>query len=181
MASMNRNLNLEEVNSDAFMGIPFLSHQSVVQKVIFWGSVALCVVLNLAGNFFFGLGTAITSIITVLPLSLGVAFGCNYNEDLSLIRYLVLILSRPSKVYVTKPTEDLEQLHILTKKAKSEAELEERQKVTPEQQKQLLIKFVVGVVIGIVFLIIIMAVLNQPKEEELHHTLSMACQSRNGV
>lgn len=181
MASMNRNLNLEEVNSDAFMGIPFLNHQTVMQKVIFWGSIASCVIFNLAGNFFFRLGTAATSIITLVPLALGVAFGCNYNEDLSLIRYLILILSRPSKVYVTKPTEDLEQLHKSEERLKNETELEEQKKVTPEQQKQLLIKFIVGVVIGIIFLIIIMVVLNQPKEEELHHTISMVYQNRNGV
>ena len=36
MATMNRNINLEEINADAFMGIPFLNHQTIIQKVEFW-------------------------------------------------------------------------------------------------------------------------------------------------
>lgn len=37
MASMNRNVNLEEVNTDAFMGISYLNYQSMLQKVVFIG------------------------------------------------------------------------------------------------------------------------------------------------
>ena len=39
MASMNRNVNLEEVNTDAFMGISYLNYQSMLQKVVFIGGI----------------------------------------------------------------------------------------------------------------------------------------------
>lgn len=35
MASMNRNVNLEEINTDAFMGITYLNYQSLAQKFLF--------------------------------------------------------------------------------------------------------------------------------------------------
>ena len=41
MASMNRNVNLEEVNTDAFMGISYLNHQSMLQKVVFVGGIVI--------------------------------------------------------------------------------------------------------------------------------------------
>ena len=35
MATMNRNLNLEEVDNDGFMGFDFFKYQSVKQKIVF--------------------------------------------------------------------------------------------------------------------------------------------------
>ena len=181
MASMNRNLNLEEVNSDAFMGIPFLNHQTIIQKILFWGSVILCVAFNLLGNFYFELGSGVTSLITLIPLFFGVALGCNYNEDLSVLKYLILILSKPSKVYISKPTEDIEQLKKAEERVKRETVLMERQKTTPEQQKQLLIKLIAGIVAGIILLIILMIFIGQAKKEEVHHTIMGSDIYRNEV
>ena len=55
MATMNRNVNLEEINTDTFMGIPFLNDQTIGQKIIFWGSLILGIAWNIIGNFAFHL------------------------------------------------------------------------------------------------------------------------------
>ena len=39
MPQMNRNVNLEEIDSDALFGIDALKNQTFVQKVVFFGSV----------------------------------------------------------------------------------------------------------------------------------------------
>ena len=87
MASMNRNVNLEEVNTDAFMGISYLNHQSMLQKVVFVGGIVIGIAINLVGTFVLDISINITMILTLLPIILGVAFGCNFNEDLSLILF----------------------------------------------------------------------------------------------
>lgn len=174
MATMNRNVNLEEVNSDAFMGIPFLNHQTVLQKVLFWGSVIAAVAWNIAGTFFLHINANIIIFSTLIPLAFGVAFGCNYNEDLSLIAYLKLILFKPAVVYITKPTEDLEQIKIAATRMDKEAELRERQKnVTPEQQRRLLIKLLSGALIVVVLFIIVLIVIASSNEDVLHHIIQI--------
>ena len=36
-----RNINLEEIDSDALFGIQYLAHQTMAQKVILWGNVII--------------------------------------------------------------------------------------------------------------------------------------------
>lgn len=172
MATMNRNVNLEEINSDAFMGIPFLNHQTISQKVLFWGSVIIAVIWNILGTFLFHINAGIIIALTLVPLAFGVAFGCNYNQDLSLLEYLKLILFKPATVYVTKPMEDLEQIKTAAARMDREAELLEKQKeVTPEQQRKLLIRLLTGVLVVVILFIIVLIVLIASKEYVLHHVI----------
>ena len=46
MAQMNRNVNLEEIDSDALFGIEALKNQTLVQKLVFFGSVISGVLAN---------------------------------------------------------------------------------------------------------------------------------------
>lgn len=46
MAQMNRNVNLEEIDSDALFGIDALKNQTILQKIVFFGSVIAGVLLN---------------------------------------------------------------------------------------------------------------------------------------
>lgn len=174
MATMNRNVNLEEVNSDAFMGIPFLEHQTTLQKVLFWGSVVIAIAWNITGTFILHINANIIIFSTLIPLMFGVAFGCNYNEDLSLLAYLKLILFKPAVTYITKPTEDFEQIKVLAVRMDKEAELRERQKtVTPEQQHKLLIKLLSGVLITVVLFIIVLILIALSNEDVLHHMIQL--------
>ena len=174
MATMNRNVNLEEVNSDAFMGIPFLNYQSTGQKIVFWGSVIISVAWNVLGTFLFHINANIIIFSTLIPLTIGVLFGCNYNQDLSLIDYIKLILFRPSVAFVTKPTEDMEQLKLEIIRIDKEEELKAKQKkVTAESQQRLLIRFLVGALIVVILFIIFLIVLASSNNEVLHHIIEM--------
>ena len=88
MASMNRNVNLEEINTDAFMGISYLNYQSIPQKIVFIGGVLVGIALNLIGTFILDISINVSILLNLVPLLVGVVFGCNYNEDLSLIKYM---------------------------------------------------------------------------------------------
>lgn len=173
MATMNRNLNLEEVNSDALMGISYLNYQTVSQKVIFFGSIIVGIALNLLGNFLFHIGTGASICITLIPLIVGIAFGCNYNQDLSLIKYVKLLLFKPSVTYYSKPTEDIEQIKNSASRIKKEELLKERQQqqASPEEQKKLLIKLLIGVIAFIIFMIVILMVISGSRTQEIHHTV----------
>lgn len=174
MAQMNRNLNLEEINCDAPLGIPYLMHQSLLQKIIFWGSVILAVGINLFGNIYLHINANIVVALTLIPLSIGVALGCNYNEDLSLVKYLVLILSKPTKFYRTKPMDDVQQLRASAKQVEEEIRLKNKSNVpTPEEQRRLLITLLLGILIFVAVLISVLVIINCNRTEEIHHTAKM--------
>ena len=175
MATMNRNINVEEINSDAFMGIPYLNHQSLLQKAVFVGSIFAGIGLNLFSNFKLHINPNIAVLLTILPLLVGVAYGCNYNEDLSLIKYFKLLMLKPSKAYYSKPTEDLEQLRNSAERIRQEEELKKRQQqqATPEEQRKLLIKFLVGILIFIIALVAMVMVIKGTKKEDVHHRVAI--------
>lgn len=174
MATMNRNVNLEEINSDAFMGISYLNYQTFIQKVVFIGGIVCAVGINLLGIFVLNISMNILLFITLIPLLLGVAFGCNYNEDLSLVQYFRLLISKPATAYYSKPTEDLEQLHRAAQRIREEEELKKREmvKVSDEAQKKLLIKLGVGAAVVVFIFIIVLVLINAIKTEEVHHEVS---------
>lgn len=172
MATMNRNLNLEEVNSDAFMGIPYLNYQSIFQKIIFFGSILLGIVLNIIMTFFFDVNRNLAIVLTILPLTVGVAFGCNYNQDLTLIQYLMLILFKPKKTYGSKSTEDLAYIRTSAEKVRREEELRNRQNLSPEEHRKFLLKVIIGIVVIVVLFIMVLFVIKTMKPApELHHTV----------
>lgn len=174
MATMNRNINLEEINADAFMGIPFLNHQTVIQKVEFWGGVAIAVIWNIVGNFMLHVNPMVVVIFTLIPVLIGSMFGCNYNQDLSLIKYMHLILNKPKMVLVSKPTEDLIQIKMAASRIARDKELKEKQakSASPEEQRKLLMKVVIGAIAFILFFIIVIALLLAGKTEEIHHIVN---------
>ena len=108
MATMNRNLNLEEVDSDGFMGFDFFKYQTVKQKIIF------CVFAVA------GIGTLLTINLRLIPLpnmlgtigmfmfiAIGVLFGCNANKDYSLWQYIKLKFFGKEQLLLFKSTEDI--------------------------------------------------------------------------
>lgn len=174
MATMNRNLNLEEVNSDAFMGIPYLNHQTMFQKGIFILSIIAAIAIMLIGTFALQWDVNASAFLALVPLLFGVAFGCNYNQDLSLIQYLMLMLFKPGRTYTTKPTEDVEHLHNIEARIRQEEALREQQekKSSPEEQKKLLIILAVSLAAIIAIVVIALIVIKNAKVEEIHHTVS---------
>lgn len=175
MATMNRNVNLEEINSDAFMGITYLQHQTILQKVILFGNIIIAIGMNLLGNFYWNINMNIVILMTLLPLSLGVILGCNYNEDLSLAKYFKLVISKPFKEFYSKPTEDLEQLRNSAERIRMEEEQLklQNQKVSQEEQKKLLFQLLLGVGLTFILLILILLFIKSTKNEEVHHTVAL--------
>ena len=53
MAQMDRNVNLEEIDSDALFGIDALKNQTILQKIVFFGSEILGVLLNVLLPLYF--------------------------------------------------------------------------------------------------------------------------------
>lgn len=170
---MNRNVNLEEINTDAFMGISFLNYQSLPQKAIFIGGIVAAIAINLVGTFVFDISMNFSMFLAFIPLLIGTAFGGNYNEDLSLIQYFRLLISKPAKAYYSKPVEDLEQLHNSEMRIRKEEELRKQQqeKLSDEAQKKLLIKMGIIAAISIIIFIALVVVLKATKKNELHHTI----------
>lgn len=182
MASMNRNVNLEEINTDAFMGISYLNYQSIPQKIVFIGGVLVGIALNLIGTFILDISINVSILLNLVPLLVGVVFGCNYNEDLSLIKYMKLLISKPSKVYYSKPVEDLEQLHKAATRIREEEEQlkKQQEKISDEAQKKMLIKLGIGSLIVIVIFIVLLITIKATNKKELHHTVQESYYSEVG-
>lgn len=182
MAIMNRNVNLEEINTDAFMGISYLNYQTIPQKIVFIVGIVVGVGLNLLNSFVWNMSPFASLGLTLIPLLVGIAFGCNYNEDLTLIKYFSLIVSNPVKHYSSKPREDLEQLRKKAEDIKREeaAKQAKAAQISDEAQRKLLRTMLIVGVIFVVGLIVAVVIINSLKVEEIHHTVdasvSMVCE-----
>ena len=107
MAQMNRNVNLEEIDSDALFGIEALKNQTFLQKIVFFGCVILGVLANVLLPMFYGTSTIVCIIIFMAFLLVGVAYGCNYTEDMTYGRYLYFFFFKPTTPLSYKSTEDV--------------------------------------------------------------------------
>ena len=175
MAQMNRNVNLEEIDSDALFGIDALKNQTIFQKIVFFGSVIAGVLLNVLLPLYCDTPRIACILMFLGLLLIGVAFGCNFNEDLSLIKYFKLLVSKPVETFYSKPAEDLEQLHQEADRIKEDAELKQKQqeKMSDEAQRKLLIRMgVVAVVVVVVFVAVLVGIKTM-QPEELHHTVQI--------
>lgn len=88
MAQMDRNVNLEEIDSDALFGIDALKNQTILQKIVFFGSVIVGVLLNVLLPLYFETSRIVCVFCFLALLFLGVLVGCNYTEDMTYGKYL---------------------------------------------------------------------------------------------
>ncbi len=86
MVFYERNIDIEAIDTDSFLGIKLLSNQSIGQKLIFWGSVGLSVAA-VSALYFLGIPAIIYILVMIAILGVGVLFGTNYNDYLSLFQY----------------------------------------------------------------------------------------------
>lgn len=159
MAQMNRNVNLEEIDSDALFGIDALKNQSILQKIVFFGSLITGVLLNVLLPLFFETPRMLCVVLFLGLLLIGVAFGCNYTEDMTYGKYMFYFFFKPTTPLAFKSSEDVTEIRKKALELKREEELLLRQskQADPKAQRRLLIKvicFVVAmaVLIGAVFL-----------------------------
>ena len=175
MAQMNRNVNLEEIDSDALFGIDALKNQTIFQKILFFGCVLIGVVANVAMPLIWETPRLVCIFVFMFFLLIGVAFGCNYTEDMTYGKYLYYFFFKPSKDLVFKSTEDIKLVKIRAREIRKEEEmtLNRKKQAEPEAQRKLLIKLVAFVVILAVVLIGAFAIKSGDKEKvEIHHTVN---------
>ena len=154
MAQMNRNVNLEEIDSDALFGIEALKNQTLVQKIVFFGCVLLGVLANVLLPMFYGTPTIVCILIFMAFLLVGVAFGCNYTEDMTYGQYLYFFFFKPTKPLGFSSTEDVVKIREKAAVLKREEEmmLRAKQQANPEAQRKLLMKVIAFVVVLVVII-----------------------------
>jgi hypothetical protein len=149
MAQMNRNLNLEEIDSDALFGIDALKNQTIFQKIIFFGCVIAGVMLNVLLPLFFETPRIACVVMFLVLLLVGVAFGCNYTEDMNYGRYMYFFFFKPSTPLFYESTEDVEKIRKKAMEIKKEEEmiLRRQQQADPGAQRKLLMKVIIFVIV----------------------------------
>ena len=149
MAQMNRNVNLEEIDSDELFGIDALKHQTILQKIIFFGCVIAGVLLNVLLPLLLETPTIVCILIFMALLMVGVAFGCNYTEDMTYGKYLYCFFFKPTQPLFYESTEDVVKIREKAKELQREEELllRARQQADPAAQRKLLIKLVAFVLV----------------------------------
>lgn len=170
MAQMERNVNLEEIDSDALFGIDALKHQTVFQKIVFLGSLGLGVIANVALPLIFKTPRIACIFIFLALIVIGVAVGCNYTQDMTYGKYVYYYFFKPVKTLPFESTEDVELIRKKGKelKAKEEEYLRRQRSADPEAQKKLLRK--IGIFILVIVLVIGGALIYKSvKPKSMHH------------
>ena len=150
MAQMNRNVNLEEIDADALFGIDALKNQTILQKIVFFGSVIAGVLLNVLLPLFFSTPRIVCILIFMALLMVGVAVGCNYTEDMTYGKYLYYFFFKPSTPLYYRSTEDAK-------------------KIREAAQRKLLIKVIAFVVILSVLIGAVFVAGHIRDKRNLHH------------
>jgi hypothetical protein len=167
MAQMDRNVNLEEIDSDALFGIDALKGQTFKQKVIFFGSLALGILENI---FLPRLGVpgAVCVLFFLLLILFGIAFGCNYTKDLTYGKYFYCYFFKPVKSYRYKSNEDISGIRKKAAELKREEEMVLLRKKGGSDKKTLykLVAFALGVVILVISALVYSKAF---KREAYHH------------
>lgn len=174
MAQMNRNVNLEEIDSDALFGIDALKNQTFLQKVVFFGAVILGVVANVLLPLFYETPRILCVFIFMALLLVGVAFGCNYTEDMTYGKFLYFFFFKPTKHIGCESTEDVSNIKKKAEELKKEEELKlQKQKTaTPEAQRKLLIKLVAFVMVLVIAIAGVFIYAGTKEETVGHHVVN---------
>ena len=173
MAQMNRNVNLEEIDSDALFGIDALKNQSIFQKIIFFGCVIGGVLVNVLLPIFYGTSTIVCVLMFLGLLLIGVAFGCNYTEDMTYGRYMYYFFFKPTKPLYFESTEDVIKIREKAKELKREEELllRQKQQADPKAQKRLLIMVVSFVLVLVIAIGAVFMYSNVKEQDNIHHNV----------
>lgn len=176
MAQMNRNVNLEEIESDALFGIDALKHQTFLQKIVFFGCLLIGVLLNVCLPIFYGTSTIVCVFLFMTFLLIGVAFGCNYTEDMTYGKYMYCFFFKPKKYLLYASTEDEEWIKNKAEEIRKaeEIKLQKQRQANPEEQKKLLMKLIIFIVALVVIIAGVFIYSGSKKDEGIkHHTVEV--------
>ncbi|MBR5650289.1 hypothetical protein [Pseudobutyrivibrio sp.] len=176
-----RNINLEDIDSDALFGIEYLAHQTVGQKIILWGNVIIAVFGFVFLQLVYDAPVLITFPVLFVFLSIGFLFGANQSENLSIAGYLKLLFFKPKKYLNFSSTEDISLMKEEAVKLKNEAEIQKKREVsaTPEGQRRSLIVVIVLIVTFIVFAMVMFGLKTYKVNNSVHHTVGALVQQQS--
>ena len=171
MAQMERNVNLEEIDSDALFGIDALKGQSILQKILFFACLGLGIIANVCMPMFLNTPRAVCVLIFLGLIMIGIAFGCNYTQDMTYGQYLYCYFFKPVKILRYESTEDIVRIKKKAEELKKEEELQRRKEknADPRAQKKLLIRLLVFVLVMAVAVISVLIYVRLIRPESYHH------------
>jgi ABC-type cobalamin transport system permease subunit len=171
MAQMNRNVNLEEIDSDALFGIDALKNQSILQKIIFFGCVIAGVLVNVLLPLYFETPRIVCILFFLGLLLVGVAIGCNYTEDMTYGKYMIYFFFKPTTPLFYESTEDVEKIRerALEIKREEEMTLRRQQQADPMAQRKLLMKVIIFVIVLAVSIGAVFIYSGMKEKDSIHH------------
>lgn len=174
MAQMNRNVNLEEIDSDALFGIDALKNQSILQKIVFFGCVIAGVLLNVLFPLYYGISRTACVFLFLVLIMVGVAIGCNYTEDMTYGKYLFYFFFKPTKPLYFESSEDVIKIRekALELKREEELMLRQKQQADPQAQRKLLIKVVAFVLILAIGIGAVFIYSSLKENDNIHHRVT---------
>ena len=169
-----RNVNLEEIDSDALFGIPYLANQTLSQKVILWGNTIIAVGSFIVTQMVYQAPFLVSFFLSLIFVGVGFMFGANQNEHMTVGAYLKLMFFKPVKYVNFMSTEDIYVMKSEAEELKTEAELEEKRRAeaTPESQRRSLIIVVTLMVVFLLFAFSMIGLKSYKQSHMEHHTVS---------
>jgi len=175
MAQMERNVNLEEIDADALFGIDALKGQSILQKLIFFCCLLAGIVANVCMPMFLHTPRVVCIFVFLGCILVGIAFGCNYTEDLTYGKYLYCYFCKPVKTLRYKSTEDIELIKKRAEELKKEEDLllKRERNADPGSQRKLLIRLLAFVLVMVILLLSALVYVKAVKPKSYHHEVIM--------
>ena len=175
MAQMDRNLNLEEIDSDALFGIDALKNQTFFQKIIFFGALMLGVMANVLMPMLLNTSRIVCIFIFLGLILIGVLLGCNYTQDQTYGKYLYCYFFKPVKTLRYESTEDLGRIRKEAEKLnKKEEEILKREKEKePKEQRKLLIKLLIFLLVLVLMIAATFIYVKEGKGKSYHHEVNL--------
>jgi len=169
-----RNVNLEEIDSDALFGIQYLSNQTLFQKVILWGNVIVGAGTFIVTQMVYNAPFLVSFFLSLVFVGTGFLFGANQNEHMTVGEYLKLMFFKPVKYVNFMSSEDMYVMKDEAEKLKAEAEVEERRKIaaTPESQRRSLILIIVLMAAFLIFACTLFGLSSYKKSHMTHHIVT---------
>lgn len=171
---LERNVNLEEIDADALFGIEYLSHQSFFQKILLGGCMIGAVVSFVGTQLFLQTPFIVSFFLSLLLGGVGVMFGANQSEYLSIAQYLKLIFFKPTKYVRFESTEDV--LNMKKEAEKIKIEEANRRKIeataTPEEQRKMLVRIIVFIISILLFTFGAISIKTYKNSQIKHHVIT---------
>ncbi|MCR5339266.1 MAG: hypothetical protein K6E75_12000 [Lachnospiraceae bacterium] len=132
MPQMERNVDIESIDSDTLFGIEALRHQSIGQKILFYGCLLMGILSNTLLPHFFHTPGIVNVAAFMTFLMIGIAGGCNYSQGISYGRYVRLLIFEKKKILIYQSTEDIRNV-----KRRSLKEMPEEKQDKNEQKRMI--------------------------------------------